>query len=484
MPLPKRREDEEPTDWGKTLKTVSSWGPPAMEMGEQEPGDDAPPPDMVDAGPPPSSLASLTQHFSGLDVGPQETAADSPPDVVDAPAAPAKPSVKDLLAPFARVPGAGPAGPDGELEGARQGSDDAFLRAQRGRAGSDFIAAFGGYKPDNSFWDAEEAHGKQGMADLEKKRAMLRQGKQDSRQERLDEAASQLQQLEMAKRTKALQPGQSAALAELFGVAPEVLDGMTPEGRKEFLDAWKSNNTVQAAKLAKEAEREFQLGRDKAAREYGHVEGGLHDASRERAAALSAGAKIDEKNDAAAAKVGADLEGTATLKSSFDAIDAALGASPKDLPGVGPWDSRKPEIFDSQTDTTVKQALKQIIARILKKQSGSTVSEDEYNRTLSSYGIGPNSPEGAFATGYAAMKRAAIEGAKEAEAKQSPKAVETYRARGGVTSEDFQPKPKAAAGPKPASAKVTITKDGKHLLIPRARLKDAMKDGWSEAPHG
>ena len=294
MPLPKRREDEEPTDWGKALKTVSSWGPPAMETGAQEFGDDAPPPDMVDAGPPPSSLASLTQHLSGLDVGPQETAADTPPDRVDPPPAPARPSVKDLLAPFARMPSAGPAGPDSELEGARQSSDDAFLRAQRGRAGSDFIAAFGGYKPDNSFWDAEEAHGKQGVADLEKKRAMLRQGKQDSRQERLDEAASQLQQLEMAKRTKALQPGQNAALAKLFGVAPEVLDGMTPEGRKEFLDAWKSNNTVQAAKLAKEAEREYQLGRDETSRKYHHEEGLIRDASHERAMANAAGAKAAE----------------------------------------------------------------------------------------------------------------------------------------------------------------------------------------------
>jgi hypothetical protein len=253
---------------------------------------------------------------------------------------------------------------------------------------------------------------------LLKQHALERQGKADARQEGLDADNAKLRAAQIAKMGRGKEPLSPASLRVLektLGYEPGALDGVDPTTIQRITGVHVAGANRSATDERARLHREAML----------------------EAARIGLGVKKEEKIEGDVQKLGKDLEGTASLQKTFSAVDAALQTGGADKPGVGWWDSRKPEIFNSQADTTVKQGLKQIIAVILKKQSGSTVSEDEYRRTLASYGISSNSTEEAFMAGYGALKRAAAATAKEAEAKYKPEVADKYRERGGVGSADL-----------------------------------------------
>lgn len=347
-------------------------------------------------------------------------------------------SLAPARAPAAPAQSAAPKSDD-ELAKAQGFARHASKRAQLGRAGSDFIAAFGGYKPDNSFWDTEEQQGTRGVADLEKRRASERQSGLDAESKRLHDA--QIANYLKPKGTNAGKPAEAVGnldvVAKFIGVDPKQLEGVTPKTLERITGMRIADLQRQAAEAGRVSGQSFTAGQNTLNRE-----------TTLKAAETAERLRQEKEIEADTTHVGKDLEGTAALQKSFASVDSAIADVGKDIPGVGPWDSRKPEWFDSTKDTSVKQGLKQIIATVLKKQSGSTVSSDEYSRTLASYGISPSATPEAFKAGYAALKRAAVAAAKEAEARYKPEAVERYHKRGGVTSGDFEgraPTPGSAA---------------------------------------
>lgn len=355
-----------------------------------------------------SDFVRLSRELADVDVGPQEGDASPAVDVVSPP--PSAPKSVDAL------------------KRAQAAAKHASKRAQLGRAGSDFIAAFGGYKADDSFWDSAEKMGAQGVSDVEKLRGVERQEGLDADTKRLTEARI-ANYLKPAKEAKGKEPatlGDRTVIEKFLGLEPGALAGTSDKTLERITGLQIADLNRKAAQAGRDDQQGFQSEQNRLSRE-----------AQIEAAKIAAGAKAEEKLNNDVTNLGKDLEGTAGLQKSFASVDSALATAGKDVPGIGPWDSIKPDIFDSSKDTIVKQGLKQIIAVVLKKQSGSTVSEDEYNRTLSSYGISRNATRESFGAGYEALKRAAVAAAKETEARYKPEVAKRYHERGGVVSEDF-----------------------------------------------
>lgn len=365
----------------------------------------------------------LTRELGDVDVGEQQGDPVEKP-VRLASAIPAGPAPRDAVA------------KDDALSRAQGAARAASRRSQLGRAGSDFIAAMGGYKADDSFWDSAEKQGAQGVSDLEKRRASERQTGLDAESKRLHDA--QIANYLKPKGNNAGKPvepvGNLDVIAKFIGVDPKALEGVTPKTLERITGLKIADLNREAAALGREDSQGFTAGQNRLNRE-----------TTLKAAESAERIRREKDVEEGATHVGKDLEGTAGLQKSFAMVDQAAAKSPG--AGIGWWDSVKPEVFDSAEDTAVKQGLKQIIAVILKKQSGSTVSSDEYNRTLSQYGISRTATPEAFKIGYESMKKAAIASAKEAEARYKPESVERYRKRGGIGSEDFAATPRTPVPP-------------------------------------
>lgn len=194
----------------------------------------------------------------------------------DTDATPSKPD--DWLSPpKAKVPGqlsappllAAPDAPakDEALLAAQKHGRRASRRANLGRASDELIAAFGGYKPDASYWDNLEKQGGQGVADLLQGRSQgrldkqdVRQDRMDTRQERLDAQGEALNAAKIAKLSQEKKPGRYGMLESVLGIPTGSLDGSDASTVKEIVGAVQSGNTLKAAQLAKEEERKWQTG--------------------------------------------------------------------------------------------------------------------------------------------------------------------------------------------------------------------------------
>lgn len=142
-----------------------------------------------------TDFVRLSRALADVDVGPQEgDGAEAPPAELEA---------------HAPAPKAAPKSVDA-LKRAQAAANHASKRAQLGRAGSDFIAAFGGYKADDSFWDSAEKQGAQGVVDVEKLRGVERQEGLDSDNKRLTEA--RLAALSTPKAGAAANPAQATLM--------------------------------------------------------------------------------------------------------------------------------------------------------------------------------------------------------------------------------------------------------------------------------
>lgn len=155
--------------------------------------------------------------------------------------------------------------------------------------------------------------------------------------------------------------------------------------------------------------------------------------------------------------LGQDLEDLGGMRDDLATLRS--GAIRSDIPGVGIIDSRKPGFMQGASDIAVRQAVRGIVSRLLKAQSGSTVSEQELDRKLEELGMGESATEAQFRIGLKRLERDVSGALEQREARHTPDAVNAYRQRGGVTSKDLpkpQRKPAPAALPPDASGQPTL----------------------------
>lgn len=317
---------------------------------------------------------------------------------------------------------------------------------------------------------------------LLKQTSLKRQSALDERQLSKDAADEEYRKAALAAKAKPVSISSKRAIARALKMPEDALDDADGPTIRELSGLVKSREGYGAAgeraRLGREAtsteKEKDRVAAEKRARIMAASGFGKENRAVER--------REGEKIEGDVADLGKDLEGTAATKRAIASVEAMVTGSP-DAPGVGRWDSIKPDMFDSVKDTAMKQSLKQIVAKVLKKQSGATVSEDEYNRTLSSYGMGRGGTEEAFSSGFAALKADAISAAQESEAKYRPIVTETYRKRGGVASEDFrgpqrQPMPGGElGGGKPAKV-IMLDPSGKAFRLDPSEVEEATANGW------
>jgi hypothetical protein len=125
-----------------------------------------------------------------------------------------------------------------------------------------------------------------------------------------------------------------------------------------------------------------------------------------------------------------------------------------DLPGVGPFAGRLPELFVSAEGTELRQAATRAVQNLIYQKSGKAVTEQEAQRVMASNGMGTGQSETAFIKGMQALAREMQTALVDAESGFRPEIVHERARRGGTTS---------AALPAPAATptgRVKHTQDG------------------------
>jgi len=118
-------------------------------------------------------------------------------------------------------------------------------------------------------------------------------------------------------------------------------------------------------------------------------------------------------------------------------IQGVLNKGGKDIPGIGPVDSRMPSMLQSDEAQGLQADARELVNVLLNLQSGAGVSNQERENKYRNYGIAAGSTEAQFRNGMAALRN---DLAKELRAKQAgfrPEVVQTYKQRGGIIPEDI-----------------------------------------------
>jgi len=260
--------------------------------------------------------------------------------------------------------------------------------------------------------------------------------------------------------------------------APLVGDQLTPEEIARVPEsAWPSVLEQVAKKRTAEVTREGHVSADKRsqasllqgakqhAEEMGFKWENMSHTDQRAAMALEAAriyrdqARADQlqaQTNADVRALGADISDLTAMKGDLNLLDAASARA--DIPGVGPVDARTPGFLQSQEAVDVRQASRGIVSRLLKAQSGSTVSEQELDRKLEELGMGDNATEQQFRRGLARLMREVAAEVATREARHTPDAVKAYQERGGLTSGDM-PSPTKAKRVRPTPASSALHKD-------------------------
>lgn len=350
--------------------------------------------------------------------------------------APGAPEDEAKRAPVpAGVGGSGPAADPmaDELERGDEASRRSALIAGLTRAGGMAGAAIGGTKLDTSAYDRMDR-----LADDPRNTAQLR--------------VNRLEKMMATKRS--MEEGrQRLASAEEERKHRRLMEGLGLK-RQESLDEYNRNKD----------QRDYEQ-RERIAR----LTAGNAAAGRSERAEDKAEAVIERDVQ----KAGGDLADLPGMRNDLAVLNKF--AAMEDVPGVGRWDSIKPDVFDSADDAESSQAAKRVAARLLKIQSGSAATEAEVSRLLESLGMGKGSTEEKFKIGLRSLIQNATDAAKQAEAKYRPEVLGTLRQRGGVTSREMPP-PQAQEG------MVRVSNGKETLEIPAADVADAEKDGFRRLP--
>jgi len=329
-----------------------------------------------------------------------------------------------------------------EMKPAQEAAAAASSRAGWGRVSSNIAGAFGGYKPDTGFWDNMEARGQRGVADARAK-AGLKQAAMGEARVIADSQKS------AAKEADENDPNssQSQADAELAGR----LTGKA--------DLFKGMSTAQMKKAAPflkeyfEQEQAKRTAKDKLdAEARGNTEwqrrNGITSAQEDGRAQVVAGAKAGERLDADVKDFAKQLpEGAGQFYNQYDQIQKMLQRAPKDstgkvtdVPGVGVYDSRKPNSMKSQDDVDMQKNAQQMMLAYQKLVTGTGGSAQELQKIADAGADLKN--ETSFQRGVQSLKEGYDAYLKQIQAGYRPEVVNTYNQRNPA----FVPPPPGAEG--------------------------------------
>ncbi len=309
------------------------------------------------------------------------------------------------------------------------------------------------------------------------------------------------QQAAAAKAAQAKDPNSETAKTYrtvLLKFAPDLADqlnGATPEQMERiapWLEKYATENGVALkaragaeAKAKEDADRKAQHDADKAAAAATHeadkIDAGKRsDRNHEDSLAMQRALfglsatkfkadeidKVERAQDAADAKDQAGAqhlgdkagEGQAVAK-ALDEVDAVIAKNPDDIPGVGKWKSKIPDVLAgsilSDEGMGVRNNAKDVLRTLLHKRSGAAVSPSELNEYMTTFGL--NGTDEQFKAGVARMRRdfAAELGATQAGV--SPGARQKFKESGGLLAEDIAPTAKSAkASPGPGYVRGSV----------------------------
>lgn len=146
------------------------------------------------------------------------------------------------------------------------------------------------------------------------------------------------------------------------------------------------------------------------------------------------------------------------------------------IPGVGRVESALPVFGDEAI--VVRQAARGLVGALIKEQSGTTASQDEVNRKLEELGMGKFGSEQEFKAGAKRLIENLYQTVKSKESGYTAEALQTFRQRGGTTSDDLKPLVEQADQAKPASLEDRINQLAQMGLSRSAIEAQLVEEGW------
>lgn len=322
----------------------------------------------------------------------------------------------------------------GMMESGRQ----AQLGAGLGRAGAKLGAAIAGVRPDVSGFESKVPQA--GMAE----------GQSLVRQHLAKKAESQRAQLEADDRQRAALRQQllERREAEMYPLQKRKLEQSLEPAQVDPLDAEVKRSQIEANKARAARSRQPPAA---------------------RTPAVPVGISITKQVQ----DIAKGAEGLPTMKN--DLATLAHYARMDDIPGVGKGTNFVPDFLTSDEGLKVRQAAAGVVNALLKKQSGSAVSEPEVKRKMQELGMGDGASEQNFRLGLQRLIEMVGAEYGASEAGFSPEAVEEYRRQGGVTSKDLPTYSATGGAP---GGRITVTNGAETLEIDEADLAEAEADGF------
>lgn len=349
-----------------------------------------------------------------------------------------------------------------EMQPAQEAAAGASSRAGWGRVASNVAGAFGGYKPDSGFWDNMEARGQRGVADARAKAGLKTAAMGEARQIASSQDAA-------AKEAGENDPNssQSQADAELAGRLTgkaDLFKGMSTAQMKKAAPFLKEYfEQEQAKRSATEKAEATRAGNSEWDRR-----NGITSAQEMERARLAAGAKTAEKTNDEVKDYSKRLpEGAGQFYKQFEEITKILQRAPKDstgkvtdVPGVGMYDSRKPNSMKSQDDVDMQKYAQQMMLAYQKLVTGTGGSAMELQKIADAGADLKN--EASFQRGVQSLKEGYDAYLKQIQAGYRPEVVDTYNQRNPA----FVAPPAGAAPAAPSGEIEVITPDGEEATVP------------------
>lgn len=378
-----------------------------------------------------------------------------------------------------RSAGYGPGLEDADLREAQRGARDQEFQSALGQIGLDFSAALRGEKADRSFYDGLNARAAKGVGDIQARRQasdqeMARrhaQGKMDEEASLADPSSEDSQFLARL--------GESVGLGDVFRgrSAAQILRGW-PQA-KDFLDEARARRKATAeaegAKTKRQQEVDdlgrkeshdvtMQTQRDVAAKERARILAAAQGAARgEKRVGDAEKALADEVRDLAKA-IPDDAAGFFDLDA---AINTIVARNKGDIPGVGQFDSLRPDFLQSSDGIELSKNARQMMLAYQKLVTGTGGGAKELEE-IRQAGLALNN-ERSFLSGLDTLRRGYTARLAKVKAGYSPKAVEVYEGR--------VPGLPKSAGPGAAQVEM-VDPSGRAYTVDAAEADEAEANGW------
>lgn len=259
-----------------------------------------------------------------------------------------------------------------------------------------------------------------------------------------------------------------------------------------LLDAIRLQQGQQRLKQAAEAMR-AQEGRFQRTQAQSAEQQGLNRASRERSAAILAGAKDTDTTEKQTKEFGEEVvkSGAPGFYSRLDEAQTLLERHKADIPGFGRLEGRLPDEAISDDGRALRQAVGQLLSEYRKGQSGAGMSDSERTEYGRITGLLQTGDEKSLRQGVEMLRTAFDERVRATAGGYRPDAVKAYTTRvpriGSVLNLD-EPVPHAAPAPAkqaPAASKggkVHVSNGKENFYIDPADVEEAKADGFKVVP--